>query len=194
MVEHNLKRYVTAIVVLFVLFFIIICAAKKSLPSGFIDFLRTTSAAISITAIIVTIFVSWAWKFRIFRGWLVPVPNLNGNWEGCIKYNYAGKETSRKIKVHIKQTFTSIIVKLETKESKSKNFCGSFNIDKNRGEKQLIYSYFNEPDVKYRDRSPLHYGTTKLDISPENKKMEGEYWTNRGSGGSISLKKLSARK
>ena len=193
MIEHNLKRYVTAIVVVFLLFFIIICTAKKSLPTGFIDYLRTMSAAISITTIIVTIFVSWAWKYRIFRGWLVPVPNLNGDWEGCIKYNYAGKDTSRKIKVHIKQTFTSIIVKLETKESKSKNFCGSFNIDRNRDEKQLIYSYFNEPDMKLRERSPLHYGTTKLDISQDNKTMEGEYWTNRNSGGTITLKK-STRK
>ena len=194
MVEHNIKRYVSAIVVVFLLFFLLVCAAKQTLPTGVVDFLRTMSAAISITTIIVTTFVSWAWKFRIFRGWLVPVPNLNGDWEGCIKYNYAGKDTSRKIKVHIKQTFTSIYVKLETKESKSKNFCGSFNIDKNRGEKQLIYSYFNEPDVKYRNRSPLHYGTTKLDISQDNKTMEGEYWTNRNSGGTISLKKMSARK
>ena len=190
MVEHNIKRYVSAIVVVFLLFFLLVCAIKQTLPTGVVDFLRTTSAAISITTIIVTIFVSWAWKYRIFRGWLVPVPNLNGDWEGCIKYNYAGKETSHKIKVHIKQTFTSIIVKLETKESKSKNFCGSFNIDKNRGEKQLIYSYINEPDVKYRDRSPLHYGTTKLDISQDNKTMEGEYWTNRNSGGTISLRKV----
>ena len=188
MVEHNIKRYVSAIVIVFLFSFLIICAIKKAFPTGFIDSLRTTSAAITITSIIVTIFVLWAWRFRIFRGWLVPIPNLNGNWEGRIKYNYAGKEKSRKIHVHIKQTFVSIILKLETSESKSKSFCGSFNIDKNRGEKQLIYTYFNEPDVKYRDRSPLHYGTTKLDISRDDKTMEGEYWTDRGTKGSISLK------
>ena len=194
MVEHKIKRYVSAIVIVFLSSFLVVCAINKAFPTGFIGFFRTTSAAISITTIIVTIFVLWAWKFRIFRSWFVPIPNLNGNWKGRIKYNYEGKEKSHIIQVHIKQTFASIIVNLETTESKSKNFCGSFNIDKNRGVKQLIYSYFNEPDVKYRDRSPLHYGTTKLDISQDNKTMEGEYWTNRGSVGSITLKKVDNRK
>ncbi len=142
-----------------------------------------------ISAIFAIFFVSHAWKWKSFAGWLVPFPNLNGCWEGCIKYNYDGKDSSRKIEVNIKQTFISIIVNLESKESHSKNFCGSFNIDKRRDEKQLIYSYFNEPDAKYRNRSPLHYGTTKLEISSDDKSMKGEYWTNRGSAGSISLKK-----
>ena len=194
MVEHNIKRYVCAIIVVFIFFFLFVCAVKQTLPTGFIDLVRTISSAISITAIIATVFVSWAWKFRVFRGWLVLVPNLNGDWKGCIKYNYEGKNTSHKIDVHIRQTFTSIIVDLRTNESMSKNFCGSFNIDKIRGEKQLIYSYFNEPDVQYKDRSPMHYGTTKLDISQDNKTMKGKYWTDRGTTGSISLKKIYTRK
>lgn len=73
---------------------------------------------------------------------------------------------------------------------KSNTFCGSFNIDKNRDVKQLIYSYYNEPDANIRERSPLHYGTTKLDIKTDNKMMVGEYWTNRGSQGAITLEKV----
>lgn len=190
MVEYNIKRYVCAIVIVFLISFAVVCAIKDSFADGIMGVVSALSTGITVTAVIATIFVSWAWKWRIFRGWLVPFPNLNGYWEGTIKYSYAGKDTSRKIKVNIKQSFTCITVKLETKESKSRNFCGSFNIDTKRGEKQLIYSYFNEPDVKYRDRSPLHYGTTKLDISQDDKSMYGEYWTNRGSSGSITLIKV----
>ncbi|MGI5881089.1 MAG: hypothetical protein ACOX6L_11010 [Syntrophomonadaceae bacterium] len=189
MVEHNIKRYVCAIIIVFLISFIAICILMDPLAEGLKGIISAISTGISITAIIAIFFVSHAWKWKIFKGWLVPFPNLNGCWEGCIKYNYDGRDSSRKIKVNIKQTFISIIVNLESKESHSKNFCGSFNIDKKRDERQLIYSYFNEPEAKYRNRSPLHYGTTKLDLASDDKSMKGEYWTNRGSLGSISLKK-----
>lgn len=189
MVEHNIKRYVFAIVIVFLFWFFIVGIFKGAFVPGFADYFGVLTTSITITAFIVTAFVSFAWRWRIFRGWFVPYPNLNGDWEGSITFDYEGKERTRKIKMQIKQTFTCIIVDLVTNESKSKNFCGSFNIDKNREIKQLIYSYLNEPDVKYRDRSPLHYGTTKLDILPDNKTMEGEYWTDRGTKGSIKLKK-----
>ena len=189
MVEHNIKRYVYAIIIVFLAAFIATCIIKQSLSSGMPGLVGAISTSISITALIATLFVAHAWKWRIFRKWLVPFPDLNGYWEGCIKYTYNGKESSRKIKVHIKQTFIGIYVQLETRESKSKNFCGSFNIDSKRDERQLIYSYLNEPDVKLRDRSPMHYGTTKLDIASDNKSMKGEYWTNRRTSGSIALKK-----
>lgn len=189
MVEHDIKRYVCAIIIVFIAIFVVVCSINASFSAGLPGILDAISTGISITAILATFFVSYAWRWRIFRGWLVPFPNLNGTWEGCINYKYAGKDSSRKIKVHIKQTFISLIVKLETKESMSKNFCGSFNIDKKSDERQLIYSYYNEPYIKFRDRSPIHYGTTKLDIHPDNKSMKGEYWTNRGTAGSITLKK-----
>lgn len=191
MVEHNIKRYVFAIIIVFLISFIAICTIMNPLAEGLKGIISAVSTSISITTIIVVLFVSYAWKWKIFKGWMVPFPNLNGRWDGFIKYNYDGKESSRKIEVIIKQTFTSIIVILESKESHSKNFCGSFNIDNKREERQLIYSYFNEPEAKYRNRSPLHYGTTKLDIADDNKSMKGEYWTNRGSAGSISLKRTN---
>ncbi len=189
MVEHNVKRYVCTIIIVFIIIFIPVCFIKDAFAAGISGIVSAISTGISATALLVTCFVLYAWKWRIFKNWLVPFPNLNGYWEGCIKYNYAGKDSSRKIKVHIKQTFISVLVKFETKESTSKNFCGSFNIDKKRDIRQLIYSYFNEPSIRYRGRSPLHYGTAKLDISTNDKSLKGEYWTNRGTVGTIALEK-----
>lgn len=189
MVEHNIRRYTFAILYSFIIIGLITCWGYIKFQGDNINPWEVITTSISVTALLVTSFVIWAWKWKIFQGWLVPFPNLNGKWKGNIKYFYEGKESTRKIEVTIKQTFISIIVKFNTKESHSVNFCGSFNIDNKRAVKQLIYSYQNEPEANFRDRSPVHFGTTRLDINDDCTAMTGEYWTSRKTTGSISLKK-----
>ena len=188
MVEHNIKRYVFAIIVVFLMAVVssLLAFHALGLSKGTWDIITTS---ISITAIIVVLFVSWAWRWRVFRGWLVPIPNLNGKWEGAIKFKDNGEDRTRKVSVDIKQTFLSIVVRFKSKESTSLSLCGSFNIDEKRGIKQLIYSYQNDPDANIRETSPVHYGTTKLDIGSDNKSLIGEYWTSRKTKGTIILKK-----
>jgi hypothetical protein len=82
------------------------------------------------------------------------------------------------------------IIELETKESSSRNFCGTFDIDKDKHIKDLIYSYENEPKATLRNRSPIHYGTARLSINDDNTVMKGEYWTSRQTKGEMTLKKL----
>ena len=189
MVEYNIKRYITAIVVVFLVTAAGYYLIARILVGAAIGLWSIISTGISATAIITVLFVSWAWKWRIFRGWLVPIPNLNGKWEGRIFYKEEGEDKSRKVSVDIKQTFLYIVVRFCSKESKSLSFCGSFNIDEKRGIRQLIYSYQNDPYSIIRERSAVHFGTTKLDISPDNSVLEGEYWTSRKTLGSITLKK-----
>ena len=188
MVEHNIKRYVYAIIVVFLVGVVssLLAFNALGLSKGAWDVITTS---ISFTAIIVVLFVSWAWRWRGFQGWFVPIPNLNGKWEGSIKFKDNGEDRTRKVSVDIKQTFLSIVVRFRSKESDSLSFCGSFNIDEKRGIKQLIYSYQNDPNANIRETSPVHYGTTKLDIGPDNKSLTGEYWTSRKTMGTIVLKK-----
>lgn len=190
MVEHNIKRYVRAIVFTFLIILIALYFIDILLFNDFLDEWGIVSTSVTITTLLVIFFVTFAWRWRLFHGWLVPFPNLNGKWVGKLKSSYRGTLISRKVEVQIKQTFLYVVVSFTSKESKSNNFCASFNIDKNRNIKQLIYSYFNEPDSNIRDRSPLHYGTTKFDISEDNMSMSGEYWTTRCTHGSIKLDRI----
>lgn len=190
MVEYNIKRYITAIIVVFLVTAAGYYLIAHILVGATIGIWSIISTGISATAIITVLFVSWAWKWRIFRGWLVPIPNLNGKWKGKIYYKENGENKSRKVSVDIKQTFLYIVVHFYSKESESLSFCGSFNIDDKRGMRQLIYSYQNDPQTKLREKSPVHYGTTKLSIAPDNDSMTGEYWTSRKTLGSISLIKV----
>ena len=63
------------------------------------------------------------------------------------------------------------------------------DIDEDREIKRLFYNYQNEPKPEFRDRSQIHYGTVRLNISEDNNKLDGEYWTSRKSVGTISLKR-----
>lgn len=189
MVEYNIKRYIIAIIVVFLVTATSYYLIARVLVGATVGIWSIISTGISATAIITVLFVSWAWRWRIFRGWLVPIPNLNGKWEGKIFYKEDGENKSRKVFVDIKQTFLYIIVHFCSKESKSLSFCGSFNIDEKRGICQLIYSYQNDPNILIRKKSPIHYGTTILDISPNRSVLNGEYWTSRETNGTISLTK-----
>ena len=139
---------------------------------------------------ICTLFVSWAWKWKIFQDWLVPFPCLSGKWDGEIVSTYNSENRSIPVNVVIKHHFFNIQIKVKTGESNSISTCGSFDIDEDRGLKQLIYSYQNNPKATVRERSEIHYGTTRLEINDDANILEGEYWTSRKTTGDMKLTKM----
>ena len=94
-----------------------------------------------------------------------------------------------KTSVCIKQTFFHTIVKIQTGESSSISKCASFDIDTDRGVKQLYSSYVNNPNPEVRHKSEIHYGTTLLEIRDDSQTLSGEYWTSRKTTGSVTLNK-----
>lgn len=141
----------------------------------------------SIVLIIGFCFDRWMWRWSVFQNWLVPFPCLAGEWEGHIFYKWGGSDMDKKIKLKIRQTFLQVLVCIETNESHSKSICASFDFNEMRGHNDLIYSYINEPDVTIRDRSQIHYGTSRLRYKKEEDTLEGTYWTDRKSVGDIIL-------
>jgi hypothetical protein len=189
---HNLRIY--AFVILGVAFgtYVVLFLYTQNLNSiNFEKAISNISTTISINIIIWTIFVKWLWKWKIFYPWLIQFPDLSGEWEGQIKSNYPNKQDEIiPITVIIYQNFFNIQVKIKTKESKSYSIGASFDIDKDRGQQQLFYSYLNTPNSNVRNRSEIHYGSTILNFDGCNvKKLEGEYWTTRETTGEIKLNK-----
>lgn len=188
MAESYIKRYVTAVILLNIIAFVVVVVTLLFLGYKLV-LGRVITTSITITSLLVVLFVRWAWKWRVFRNWFVPFPNLNGKWQGKIKYIEEGKTKKRDVLVEIKQSFLSIVVSFNTKESQSISCVGSFYIDKKNGIRQLYYSYQNDPETNLREKSPIHYGTAKLDISEDDKELNGEYWTSRKTVGTIILKR-----
>ena len=182
MVKHNIKNYITTIILIAILTFLACCMLELSIWDSI-------SYSISITSILVVGFVKFAWKWKIFRGWLVPFPNLNGYWDGIIKSTYKNACSEIPIKLKIKQTFLHIQIRFQSKESKSNSIVAAFNIDEDRGIVQLCYSYQNDPKATLQKKSPIHYGSVILDINEDNNSMNGQYWTTRNTTGEMYLEK-----
>lgn len=192
MVKHNIRIFASAILGLAFIVYAIIFTLTQNFDS--IDFHKAithVSTTISINIIIWMIFIAWAWKWKIFYPWLVPFPNLSGNWEGTIKSNWKEKELDQiPIEVLITQNFFNIQVRIKTNESRSYSIGASFDIDNERGFQQLFYTYLNTPKAGVRERSEIHYGSTILNFDGFHvTKMDGEYWTDRETTGEITLNK-----
>ena len=186
--KNNYKIYVYANIVLFVLAVVTLALFVK--PTKFREWLTIITKSISIVVFLSFIFVKWLWKCKWFYPWLVPFPNLSGKWEGVIKTTYQGNDMNIPLEVGITQTFFQITVRLKTGESKSISNGAYFPMDIDGKVSCLYYSYVNTPIPDVRDKSVIHYGTTRLDFDnyPVDR-LNGEYWTSRQSVGRIELKK-----
>lgn len=192
MVKHNIRIFAFVILGLAFIVYSIIFLATQNLDS--IDFHKAithVSTTISINIILWMIFIAWGWKLKIFYPWLVPFPNLSGDWKGTIKSNWKDKELEPiPIEVSITQNFFNVQVRIKTKESRSYSIGASFDIDNERGFQQLFYTYLNTPKAGVRERSEIHYGSTILNFDGfKVTKMDGEYWTDRETTGEITLNK-----
>ncbi|MCJ7933333.1 MAG: hypothetical protein MUW56_06760 [Chryseobacterium sp.] len=192
MIKYNLRTFASVLLGLAFVTYIILFVCSQDLKNiNFHKALTDISTTISINIGIWTIFVFWGWKLRIFYPWLVPFPDLSGKWDGEIISSWNEKRDEPiPITLTIDQNFFNTQIQIKTGESKSYSVSSNFDIDKERGLEKLVYTYLNVPKSTVRDRSQIHYGSAILEFTGFNvTEMEGEYWTDRKTIGSISVQK-----
>jgi len=154
---------------------------------------------VTIYVLLVLIFTNWAWRLPIFKGWLVPFPDLQGTWKGTLQSTWIDPATSQKIQpkdvmLVIKQTFSNISCVMYTDESNSFSNTAQINQDDDSGIFRLSYNYTNRSKANVRDRSAIHDGAAILKVITEpEKSLEGEYQTSRKTTGDISVKFISKK-
>ena len=99
--------------------------------------IRPISLIITLDIILWVIFNKWIWKFKIFQGWLVKTPNLNGIWIG----NYENKSKIGKVKIEIIQTLTIISCKIETENGISISYSANILYEPEKHYKKLVITY-----------------------------------------------------
>lgn len=158
------------------------------------DFLGLIPKVVSFDLFLIAVFAKWGWKFKFFRGWLVPFPDLNGNWIGYIYSDWKNPTTGEKpppipVMLTINQSFFQLSCVMRTSEMESFSYSEGFNIDPDRQIKNIAYSYGSKPRLSLSDRSTPHDGTVVFKIieTPE-RKLVGRYWTERLTKGEIVLK------
>ncbi len=162
-----------------IILFIIRCLVSwGTLIEGFsaYDIYGYAGEAIGVTAIIISCYERWLWKYNP----LEDTPVLKKHYKGTIESTYDG--IIREANLEIRQTLLSVHVTLVSGESKSKSISSS--IDDILGEKQLTYCYLNTPKASFRDRSEIHYGTAILCIDNPNI-LNGQYFSDRKTTGDM---------
>ncbi len=157
--------------------------------------LNPSSIVLGIIITAVTIFEKWLWRFSLLYPWFVGVPNLIGVYKGELNPYSIDPSTNAKREVIpaflvIRQTFSTIYVRVYTADSESCSILGSF-IQSPDGTHELLYTYRNEPRLYVRPKSPIHYGGARLTVSHRIEQLEGSYWNDRQSIGDMKFLRIN---
>jgi hypothetical protein len=181
----------------FIAAWVIVLWATKTPFEFNAEALKLLPEAVTVYACIHLLFFEWLWKVPLFRGWLVPLPNLTGTWKGTLTSTWQGNSEStplnRDITLIIRQKFSSISCVLYTAESFSESDAAVLKDGGESGVPILSYNYQNTPRVSVREKSNVHLGAVvlRLHTSPNSWILRGEYWTNRQTAGDMELKFVS---
>lgn len=184
MVQVNYKAILWFAVSITILIFAMFLYPWNLSSISISDIWRALGKTVSVASILLFIFSKFLWRFKVFKI-IVPIPYLGGEWNGILTYEWGGQEHTKEISLLVKQSLFYIHLKIETDESISLSYSASFNINEQRQERELIYSYSNEPSIHNRSKSPIHYGAARLSISDDNKELSGYYWTDRKTVGDL---------
>jgi hypothetical protein len=125
------------------------------------------------------IFNKYLWKWRILRTiGVVKIPDLNGTWNGYVVSSFDKYATKYNATFKIFQNWTQISIILKTNYSKSSSIIASI-ITEDPNNIVLRYEYRNEPMPNSKVTMHTHQGTAWLTIQPNEKVLEGEYYTGR---------------
>lgn len=194
----QLKSSVSVLVITSAIAWLLLAWKSQSNMSVVSSFISRIPTVVTIDLVLILIFTKWGWKLKIFRGWLVPFPNLHGSWSGDIHSDWINQETEAKVPpipvlLTINQSFFHINCKMMTGEMDSFSTAEGFNIEPEKQIKQLAYIYTSKPRISTNQRSRPHDGSIVFDIieKPEQK-LKGQYWTKQKRIGEIILKKHSS--
>lgn len=187
------RLHISSFIGLTILVWLLVLWAQ-GMPVLSLNFIKPFSAVVGLIMLLVTLFNKFLWSWSIFKGWYVKRPDLRGSWKVELKSNWTNPDNGNGIEsiygyVVIRQTLTSLSLRLMTSESKSILVAYNIEPQEDEGLYKLIGVYRNEPKIELQGlRSEIHYGSISLEIhgSPVYE-LEGHYWTDRGTKGSMKL-------
>jgi len=190
----NWKRFIWALVAISVVFLYLIAWYRQIDIAQFKKLISLIPDVVALDWVVFFIFIQWGWKIKLFQGWLVPFPDLNGTWEGEIRSEWVDPVTNKSVAsipamLTINQSFLYISCVIRTGEMTSYSFAEGFKINEKEQIKQLVYSYTSKPKPAVINRNVVHEGTIVFNITgnPANK-LVGHYWTARKTIGEVEVR------
>jgi hypothetical protein len=172
------------------IYFLIITGLIYLLPKVGITELSDTKVAFSVGSgfelLLVYLFAS-GWKkiwasFPSLNKHLFP--DLNGEWEAKIYWNWDGNSGCKEGKVFIKQSFIKLSVDLVTDQSESKTLMVKPFKNPESDQAAFYYMYHCVSKATSYESKKDHQGAAILHLSHEDSnKMSGNYFTDRETFG-----------
>lgn len=155
-----------------------------------IQTLSLITSALGVAGVLIVNFTwRWFWKKLPLCNWLFP--DLNGIWVGTVSWSDNKEIKSKPITFTIHQTFFSLRLHSQTNESPSHSTRSVLVADREVKRYKILYSYEADPSAKFLHRSPRHEGMAwlEIDMTKDKHKLVGQYYTQRKTSGSITLKR-----
>ena len=141
----------------------------------------------------VLLFSLFAWPWGVFQGWLVKRPDLRGSWKARLHSDYIDPLTGERVPpieafVVVRQSLTSLSMRLFTEKSRSVLTAHAIEPEPD-GLFSLSAVYRNSPKIHLQGtESSIHHGALLIEIHEvKPRRLEGHYWTDRGTRGTILL-------
>lgn len=151
---------------------------------------KAFSTLISVATLAFVGFDKLAWRWPLVRFLTKATPDLQGTWKGEIISTWIDPGTNEApapIEAYLvaRQTWSTLSLRLYTKESQSKLLTGGFIPDPD-STCTVSGIYQNEPVLLRRDVSPIHYGAILLQVCGTGPlSLTGHYWTDRKTTGQL---------
>ena len=158
---------------------------------------KLLSQTTTISLVLIFVFDRWLWK--ALPEWILGIPKVYGTWKGKIEYSQLVENdtmqngTVEPFFLCIHQNFCSLTVQAISEKSDSISTVA--RLKKGTTVWEIIYAYDNAPALQHQAISRRHRGAATIQIqsSGNDRKLVGEYWTDRWSQGQMTLDAYSKR-
>lgn len=157
--------------------------------------IATSGSAILHALLLGTFYLGWekVWdRYPVLNKMLFP--NLNGNWEMIIHWEWEGKKGTSNAKAVITQNFLKLGMDVEAEDSDSQTLLAKPRKDAETGRAELYYVFLTTPKHKSNINPQGPYkGAAILKLSLEgNDQLQGNYFTSRKTVGHYELIRLDS--
>ncbi len=152
-----------------------------------------TPAVMGFYGLFFIIWDKWLWALRLGPLRLSKLPDLGGEWRGELRSSFSSTEPAKAACVTIRQTWSRILVTLESVSSHSASTMATvYTVES--ADHGIKYEYLNHPKALMGQAMQPHRGLASLRLKEDGKVVEGDYFTARKppTDGALSFRRSTA--
>lgn len=188
-----LTRTQLSLIIALSLAVVLLWLGAQGKPLTFGSVATTLGIAVGVVYGAVLLFAGHIWPWPVFRGWLVKRPDLRGTWKATLYSDWIDPKSQQmtppiEAYVVVRQTLTTLSMRLFTDKSRSVSIAYAIDPEPD-GLFTLSAVYRNSPKIELQgNESAIHHGALLIEVHEvKPTRLEGHYWTDRNTRGTIEL-------